>query len=169
MASQLWILRGIPARSACLLEAWLDALSDLPLDDWLRIAADCRRASLDSTPQCVARRAAAVAIEQRHLDVTAWFIRDAVASVTHEASGRLRESRSCSPSDIGLVCRATEWAGLAIALETWLDSSVHDELCAPFQALHLAPTPLRVISTSPRLPSRRPTNDLPLHRVPSPR
>lgn len=169
MASQLWILEGIPARSACILEAWLDAVSDLTLDAWLRIATECKSASLDSTPHCVARRAAEAVIEQRHLAVTAWFIRDAVASVTHEASGRLRESRSCSPSDIGLVCRATESAGLAIALETWLDSSAHDELCAPFQALHLAPTPLRVISTSPRLPSRRPTNDPPLHRAPSPR
>lgn len=134
---------GLPRSSARALERWFDALHELTLDDWMLIA---RAGRFDgrSGAQRAAQDAVVAIIADRHLEVTAWFIRDLVATAI-PSDMRLASARSLA-----------EWATLAVATRAWLAPIHHDALCNPFKRAEI----LAATSDSRILSYRRTTRPL---------
>ena len=127
----LWVLAGLPALSAHTLDRWLDGLHGLTREHWARVADES--ASVGATATAQLRRSVAAAIAQHRLDVVVWFLRDVVETVVYYAMHSSAHAPQFSASEIARIHQATEWAALAIAVETWLDRTVCDALIAPFE------------------------------------
>ena len=145
----VWVLAGVPARSARRLDRWFDALHDLTPEQWAHVARGS--ASADRTDDV--ERAIVAAMQEHRLEVAAWFLRDAVETTLHYALRASARTPVVSPSDLIRLQRLTERATFAIATEPWLDRSIRDALIAPFRFI--------LSAASPRLLERRRAIDLP--------
>jgi hypothetical protein len=138
----LWVLAGLPVHSAHTLDRWLEALHNLTREQWARVARESASAERATRTDDI-KRLIVAAIRKHRLEVAAWFLRDAVETTVHYAVRTGARATEVSPSEITRIHRATEWAALAIAAESWLDPSVCDTLIAPFE--------LTLPSASPQL------------------
>ena len=128
----LWALNALPPATAVDVEEWLDALTELGLDDWLRVAERCVATSHESLPLTRACQRVDRLIGDRGLEFTAWLVRDLVETATYQArqaaSGRPRILRA----RLSVARMAAEWSALAKMCRPWLASADHDLLCRPF-------------------------------------
>ena len=115
----LRLLDGLPYDAQQTLERWLDALGELTPQAWLMVADGCSAHSADD-----AKRRIESIVSNAKLELTAWFIRDMVATATHATKGSVPRARA-----------AANWAALAIALQSLLTDTELNALCAPFDAV----------------------------------
>jgi hypothetical protein len=143
---------ALPRSSARAVEQWLDALQDLPLDAWFAVTGRDGDDQPSEQEREVARRAVIGAIAGHGLEVTAWFIKDMVATAAYNAMRLAARTSSRGRSRLAAAQSAAEWAALAVAAEPWLEPAHVAILCDPMMRAGLRPTP----ATS-RLRARRPT------------
>ena len=129
----LWVLAGLPSLSAHTLDRWLDSLHGLTREHWAHIASQSSDIGLAAADDM--RRSIVAAITQNRLEIAVWFLRDIVKTVLHYATYAPARAPQFSPSEIARIHKATEWAALAIAVETWIDRTVCDALIAPFEII----------------------------------
>jgi hypothetical protein len=119
--SDRWELHAADGCDTAACAAFLDALEAWPRDAWLalgRRAASARQAP-DALDAVVAARA---------LAVTAWLVRDVVATAAAIACG---SERDAAPA-VGAARAAAERAALACLLRPWLARDDYLALTAPF-------------------------------------
>ncbi|HVX41041.1 MAG TPA: hypothetical protein VHB25_15845 [Gemmatimonadaceae bacterium] len=133
---------GIPAPRARAVERWLEHLAELPLAEWL--AASRAMAGCDHHGVRGARTRVNDEIDDRQLALTAWCIRDHVATCAHAQTLAARAARRAVRREFAVARGAAEWAALAIALEEWIPSDDHELLCRPF-ARSIARAALHVV------------------------
>ena len=117
--------------------ALLDRLEAMPYDDWRALGRRAAACASDAA-RTAAAAALAQALERRRLGVTAWLVRDAVATAVHTAPGRPR-STAGTLADARLLATARDAAALAVLAQLarpWLR-------CAKVAALL---TPLKRVS-----------------------
>lgn len=128
---------GLPHRSANALERWLGTLYAFSTDDWLRAA---RLANAQAELQrAAAREAVAEVITKHQLEVTAWLVRDMVATVACHSTSRGDVAARRVRRELGHARSLAEWAALAIATRTWLPPAHVGVLCDPFGAARTIP------------------------------
>ena len=128
----LWVLNGLPHTIARELEQWLDAVGELPLEEWVRIGerfASHEHGFVTTTRAC---RRVAKAIDQQKLEVTAWLVRDLVETATYHVQREMARRPRRVRAQLAVARMAAEWAALAIACQAPLQSAEREVLCAPF-------------------------------------
>lgn len=129
--SSVWALDGLPQAAARELEAWLDALAELTLDQWC----DAGRASVrDGSMRGAAGEALAAVIDCHRLGVTAWYVRDLVSTAAYGARHQAEHASRKARRDLAVALAAAESAALSIAAKKWLSASDAAILRAPFDA-----------------------------------
>jgi hypothetical protein len=123
------LLDGLPHESEWALARWLEALSELPVDAWL-VAGEPR-----FTLTNPARDRMESVLHEQHLELTAWFIRDLVATSSHRAASAARRLPRAAQRRFSAARSAADWTALAIATQSWLSDAECDALCAPFDSV----------------------------------
>lgn len=135
----LWVLNGLPHTIARELEQWLDALGELPLEEWVRIGerfASHEHGFVTTTRAC---RRVEKAIDQQKLEVTAWLVRDLVETATYPVQRELARRPRRVRAQFALARMAAEWTALAMACQASLQPADREVLCAPFTAVPSRP------------------------------
>lgn len=138
----LCALDGIPTERVREVERWLDLLAELPLSEWLSASRAIARCDHENVR--AARTRLTDAMDDHHLALTAWFIRDHVATSAHSQTLAARAARRAVRREFAIARGAAEWTALAIALVEWISSDDFDLLCRPF-ARSIARTALHVV------------------------
>lgn len=141
----LWALNGLPHTIARELEQWLDALGELPLEEWIRIGERCASREHEFVTTTRACRRVEKAIDQQKLEVTAWLVRDLVETATDHVRRDMARRPRRVRAQLAVARMAAEWAALAMACQASLQPADREVLSVPFAAV---PSPPRGSATA---------------------
>ncbi|HSQ29475.1 MAG TPA: hypothetical protein VLN49_06490 [Gemmatimonadaceae bacterium] len=128
----LWILNGLPHTTGREVEQWLDALAELSLDEWIRVAERCAVVEYTALPMTRACERIERVIAEQGLEFTAWLVRDLVYSASYPVRRAGMRQPGRMRARIAVARMAAEWAALAKTCRPWLSPTDHDLACAPF-------------------------------------
>jgi hypothetical protein len=128
-------VHGFPANADAAVDGWLDALSALPVEQWMAAGQVCRSDAYRRDAVVARARAHVEAlIAGERLDVAAWRARDAVETLAHTAAVHTSHRGSSARRTAALARDAAGWLALAALVRACLTRPEYDALRAPFAA-----------------------------------